>query len=52
MTYEEALQYLEEAIAQQKTLLPNADKDLVYLVNAQVKQFASLVEAFKKHPDK
>lgn len=52
MTYEEALLYLEEATAQLETLPLNADKDLRYLVEAQVKQFASLVKAFEKHPDK
>ena len=52
MTYEEALLYLEEATAQLSKLPANADKDLIYLVTAQVKQFAALVEAFKLHPDK
>lgn len=52
MTYEEALLYLEEATAHRDRLPPNADKDLVYLVEAQVKQFALLVKAFEVHPDK
>lgn len=52
MTYEEALQFLEEAIAHQARLTDNDDPDEVYLVNAQVKQFEALVKAFEKFPDK
>lgn len=52
MTYEEALLYLEEATVQLEGLPPDADKDLRYLVEAQVKQFTSLVKAFEIHPDK
>lgn len=52
MTYEEALLYLEEATVQLEGLPSDADKDLRYLVEAQVKQFASLVKAFEVHPDK
>lgn len=52
MTYDEALLYLEEAIAHRDKLTPGTDKDLVYLVEAQIKQFESLVNAFKLRPDK
>lgn len=52
MTYAEALLYLEEAIAHRNKLTPGTDKDLVYLVDAQVRQFESLVKAFKLRPDK
>jgi len=52
MTYDEALLYLEEAIAHRNKLPPGSDKDLIYLVEAQVKQFESLVKAFKLRPDK
>jgi hypothetical protein len=52
MTYEEAVHHMEEALDHRAKLSPNSDKDLVYLVEAQVKQYAALVSAFKKHPDK
>jgi len=52
MTYEEALQYWEEAVAHLAKLPPDSDKDLLYIVKAQVKQYELLVKAFEKHPDK
>jgi len=52
MTYEEALLCLEEATAHRDKLPPGTDRDLIYLVEAQVKQFESLVKAFKLRSDK
>lgn len=47
MTYEEALQGLQEATEHLKKLNPK--DELVYLVKAQVESYRRLVETFKKH---